>query len=142
MKKFARSVYIFQTVSYFFAATGKYGQLLLTKLYLLVLKKYFPAKISQKRMELMTGIVMKLELMCFRLNYSKKKQLSWDHSRNFAHLFYIASKALECDKLHLSLLTDKIQADKKEYLQISKTDWYLSCLHRWTDTKKWLSVST
>ena len=102
MKKFARSVYIFQTVSYFFAATVKCGLLLLKILYLLVLKKYFSTKVSQKRMKLITGIVMELEVMCFHLNYSEKSNYLETIPvavKNFAHLFYIASQILECDKL-------------------------------------------
>ena len=74
-----------------------------------------------------------------------KKQLSWDNSpccTKFSHFFYIARKILECDKLHLFLLMDEIQTDKKEYLQSLETTRDLSYLHRWTDTKKCLSVLT
>ena len=62
--------------------------------------------------------------------------------KNFAHLFYVVSKILECGKLNLFLLTDEIQTDKKEYLQSLETTRDLRSLHRWTDTKKCLSVLT
>ena len=54
-------------------------------------------------MELITGIVMELEVMCFHLNYSEKSNYLETIPvavKNFAHLFYIASQILECDKLH------------------------------------------
>ena len=61
-----------------------------------------------------------IELMCFCLNYSEKSnylEIITVSVKNFAYLFRIASKILECDKLYLFLQTDEIQTDKKEYLQ-------------------------
>ena len=86
-----------------FCSNSECGLLLLKILYLLVLKKYFSTKVSQKRMKLITGIVMELEVMCFHLNYSEKRNYLETIPvavKNFAHLFYIASQILECDKLH------------------------------------------
>lgn len=85
--------------------------------------------------------------MCFCLNYSEKSNYLETipvSVKNFAYLFCIARKILECDKLYL-LLTDEIQTDKKEYLQSLETPRDLSSLHRWTDTfiyKKLLSALT
>ena len=124
MKQFTWSVYIFQIVSYFFATSVKLGQLLLTKLYFLILKKYFSAKISQKE-----KMKSKAYVLLFKLFW--KKKLSWDNS-HFCERFCLPLSY----KLYLLLLAEKIQTDKKEYLQSLETprDW--NCLHRWTDTRK------
>ena len=58
--------------------------------------------------------------MCFCLNYSEKRnylEIIPISAKDFAYLFHIAGKIIECDKLYLLLLAEKIQTDKKEYLQ-------------------------
>ena len=58
------------------------------------------------------------------LNYSEKRnylQIIPISAKDFAYLFHIAGKIIECNKPYLLLLAEEIQTDKTEYLQSLET---------------------
>ena len=58
------------------------------------------------------------------LNYSEKRnylEIIPISAKDFAYLFHIAGKIIECDKLYLLSLAEEIQTDKTEYLQSLET---------------------